>query len=214
MLVTGGDYANLPHTRAYLDSLPAGLDSYPDATVKGSLVRALVERVPPAVLESDLPPEIRRLYDEPPLVSDWVPEVRLTAMAKVARDLAFDSDEGLQGFVREGLTEVFGGPLYRIVFALVSPTRLAKSGTKRWSAIVRGTKRELLEINENGNLGVIRYEPHLYDESICRLVLEALMVAYGLSRAPNPQGHLLEWTPTSAKLEVIYDRSRPRGPAV
>lgn len=208
------DYEGFPMTRAYVESLPAGLDAYPETVIKGSMARGMIELRPENFDAARLPAPIKALFDNPPLVSDWFPEAKLVAMSCAMREGFFESDEQYIAWVRQGLHKVFSGPLYRVVFALISPTRLVKSSTRRWGALRRGTQRELVELNENGNLGRVRYPAGLYNELYAQVVLAGLLAIYSLSRAPNPLGSVLEVSEHSTLLEVIYDRDRPRGPAL
>ena len=205
------DYDGFPRTREYLDSLPAGLESYPEVQIKGSMARGMIELQPKNFELAALPPQLRPLFENPPLVSQWVPEVHLIAMCCAMREAFFESDEAYLQWVRQGLRQIFAGPLYRMVFALFSPTRLVKSSTRRWGAIRRGTQRELVELNVNGNLGRVRYPPRLYNDLYAKVLLEGLLTAYQLSRAPNPIGEVLEVAEHSTLLEIIYNRARPRG---
>ncbi len=204
--------ADLPQTREYLASLPAGLESYPEATVKGSLMRELVNRPPPPMKIDAVPEDLRPLFDDPPLVSEWVPEVRLVALCMTTLEIAYEGEQAPYcDFIQKAMHDVMGSPLYRVLFALLSPHRLAKGSQKRWDALRRGTTRQLLERNENGNVGVIGYPPNLFNRFYIANTLAGLLGIYQLSRAPDPVGRILEWTPTSATLEIIYDQSKPRG---
>lgn len=201
-------------TAAYVESIPEGLDSYPDAQIKGSLARAMVELQPANFDASRLPPPIRALFDSPPLVSDWYPECRVVAMNMAMREAFFDTDEAYLAWVRDGLDEMMSGPLYRVVFKLVSPTRLARGAARRWGAFRRGTQREVMELNENGNLGRAMYPEGLYTQLYGECLLAGLLAAYALSRAKNPTGKVTQISNTCTEIEIIYDRDKARGPAL
>jgi hypothetical protein len=208
------DFDGFAMTRAYIDGLPDGLDSYPEVTIKGSMARGMIELQPDNFALSRLPISLQPLFVELPLVSQWMPEVKLIAMCCAVREAFFDDDDTYLNWVRGGLRSIFSSPLYRIAFAVVSPTRLVKSATKRWGAIRQGTEREIVELNENGNLGRVRHPPGLYNDLYARVLLAGLLAIYGLSRAPNPIGEVLEVSTHATLIEILYDASRPRGPAI
>ena len=63
-------YPGLPLTSAYLEQLPAGLDSYPEAMVKGSFIRAIVKERPDGFDPSVLPPELASVFLTPPSMEE------------------------------------------------------------------------------------------------------------------------------------------------
>lgn len=204
-------FPELPLTSAYLEQLPAGLDSYPDAQVKGSFMRAIVNVRPDGFDPHVLPDPIAEIFLNPPELSEWVPEVRLVTVMTALRDAAFDDDASHHAFESKMLASVLAGPMYRVLFAVISPRRMAVKGEDKWTHMHRGTRRESLEFNENGNLGRIHYPSHLFSPRYVDVCAEAIATVYRLSRAPDPAVRVLEYTPTSSLLEVVYDQGRPRG---
>jgi hypothetical protein len=65
----------------YLATLPDGIDSYPQALIKGSLVRIVCRDVDRSKVARVLPPRVSALLLDPPLPSAWTPEVWFLAMA-------------------------------------------------------------------------------------------------------------------------------------
>lgn len=204
-------YPGLPLTSAYLEQLPAGLDSYPEAMVKGSFIRAIVKERPDGFDPSVLPPELASVFLTPPQVADWVPEVKLVTVMTAQRDVAFSNDQDHRAFTRHMLSSILGGPMYRVLFRVISPQWMANKGEDKWQIMHRGTRRETMELNDNGNLGRLHYPQGLFSPMYVDMCAEAIASVYRLSRAPDPDVRVLEYTPTSSLLEVLYDQGRPRG---
>jgi len=63
----------------YLEKLPAGLDSYPTAEAKSSVVAGMLaskgfrERLSPG----DVPPQVESMIRNPPRVVAWIPETHI-----------------------------------------------------------------------------------------------------------------------------------------
>jgi len=199
-----------PRTRQYVDSLPRGLESYPECRVKASMACALLDDPPPALSLSKLPAPLRALVEPAPLASAWLPEAQSIALMIAVRELAFSDDAGYLQWAHEVLGDLFSGPLYRMIFALMSPDRLARGGSKRWQAMHQGTSRELVDLGANGHLGRICYPRNLYCRLFIELNVQAFSAVYSLSRARDPAVRVVNWTPTESVLEVVYDQALPR----
>jgi len=208
------EFSHLPRTQEYLARLPDGLNSYPDAVVKGSLVRGISEFKTERFASRPLPSQLQAWIDAPPLASQWVSETRLVAFGIAVRESYFDTDGEYLAWTELPLTKTLRSPLYRVLFALLSPGRLVKSGSKRWGALRRGTSRELLERNENGNLGRIVFPPDLYDALYLSALLGALRIVYTMSGAQDPSVEIVESSSEFVVTEVRYDKALPRGPAL
>ncbi len=128
----------------YLATLPSGLESYPDATVKGSVLRAM--RTHPACValatHRGLPPAIARLVADPPTMTSWIPEVPFNVMMAGLYDHAFRDQGGFpayEAWVCEQNVKLFYAPFYRALFAVVGPQRLLSAVGARWGAFRRGS---------------------------------------------------------------------------
>ena len=193
----------------YVESLPAGLDSYPACQSKASALMMLLDRAPERAIEA-LPPPMAALAAAPPPVSAWVPEVHLNAMSHALCD-AFPNEAAYLGWAREGMNEVLGGPMYRIALALAHPAQLVKGGRRRWAALRKGTQRELIAMYRNGSRGRITAPTNLYDELHARILAESFEVVLKLSRAADPIVEVVEWSPESVVTQARWDRSERLG---
>jgi hypothetical protein len=143
----------------YLASLPRGLDSYPEAGVKGTIVRSVLTHsaVPGLTDVLTIPEAVRRLIREPPLASEWASEVHFNALSCALVDTAFDGPDGLHAYelwIAELSRHLFRTPLYRVLFAAMSPSHLLAAISMRWGAFhrgsslthVRGSEPDLIEV--------------------------------------------------------------------
>ena len=110
--------------------------------------------------------------------------------------------------------EVFS-TLYRILFAVLSPVRLAKGADKKWIALRKGSRREMIEATAEFNRGRVVYPEMGYSKLYVRLLCKGFLTAYRLSRAKDAAVRLESWTPTESLIEIVYDRrgSGPGAPA-
>ena len=210
MVASLDEFASTPRTAQWLASLPDGLDSYPECQVKGSMVRGYSEFMPEGVDLQRLPAPVRDLVTDPPLVSAWISETKMIALCLAFRELYFETDAGYLSWVEESLETMLAGRLYRVLFSVISPARMAKSAAKRWKALRLGTRREMVEFNDNGNLGRITYPENLYHPLYVEITLRGFMVIYRMSKAPAPVGRIVSHSPTAVLLEVRYDAALPR----
>lgn len=78
----------------------------------------------------------------PPLAHDWVHEVEFWALSLCIYDRAFAGHGGIRlydawSYARN--RQLLGGPLYRILFAVLSPERLFAGAAQRYATFHRGT---------------------------------------------------------------------------
>ena len=139
----------MPTVDEYLAGLPEGIDSYPEAMVKGSVVRA--HCVHPAFLEVQrderMPRESVRLIDDPPTRTTWVREAHFNALMAGLYEHGFRASGGYpayQAWVCDQSRRLFETKLYRVLFAVLSPERLLAATALRWSAFHQGSTLALV----------------------------------------------------------------------
>lgn len=145
---------------AYLERLPRGLASHPEAQVKGSVVRALVSTSPIAVPRDALPPELLLLVDDPPLPNAWVHEVAVLALGLAFEERMPPAEH--EAWVESRNRKLLTNPLYRILFAAIGPERLLTGLSNRWSAFRRGSSIEVTERRPGWVALTLTYPPHLH----------------------------------------------------
>lgn len=154
--------------RQYLEHLPEGLDSFPQLTAKGSVVRAFLNDAQyPLATGCGLPPRLDELIRAPPASSDWVREVELWAIAAAVYDVNFAARGGIAAFTEWSYganRRLLRGPAYRILFSVLSPERLFVGATQRWSAFHRGTQLSDVEVSKGAGSVRLVAAPHAIPE--------------------------------------------------
>jgi hypothetical protein len=190
-----------PSLRSYLERLPRGLDSYPEASVKGSVVRAIaVAAGDDAELRGRLPPQIERLIATPPLVSAWIPEVHHCALLLAryeAHHAAGGGWESFEAWAFDVSRTILQGPLYCMLFAVLGPERVLAGVHRRWAAFRRGSSLEAVESLPHGARLRLSYPPHLFPEAGLRAIRTSFRVAALSASARHVTVELDEQTPTS-----------------
>lgn len=191
----------LPSVAAYLETLPAGASSYPECSVKASLLRNAIESRPLGP-EVPLPPELRALVDHPPPVTAWMPEVLFNALMLAIREVHFGprDSEGFLTWVYEQNKKILSTPLYRILFLVVSPERLLVGMEKRWASFRRGTEAHVVRLGTHDIELHVRSPPNLYALQNVQGMAEALRAAVTCAGARRAEGQ----GTVKSSTEVVY----------
>lgn len=171
----------------YVESLPAGLESYPECQVKGSVLRGLSMGSPCPFPRAILPPPLLALLDAPPLPSDWIPEVPFLALM-VAHESQLSSGAQEQ-WAYDRNRRLLRSPLYSVLFRVAGPARVFTGMTTRWGAFRRGTEVVMQAQTAGRAVVELRYPVNLYPASalvnLCcavRAVLDAAGAASSSAR--------------------------------
>lgn len=135
-----------PTLDEYLAQLPNGLDSFPSCTIKASVMRdALAAK--PVPDDPSLPEPIRAFLQSPPPVSSRVPEVLSNALLSTLFDVHFGGRDRQAAYdwTRASTRALLRTPLYRVLFAVLSPERLLNGAAHRWHAFRQGTDVVMLD---------------------------------------------------------------------
>lgn len=192
---------DLPTVTRYLDALPRGVDSYPDCTVKASVVRNAIEAHPLGP-EVPLVPALRALVDHPPPVSVWIPEVHLNAVSLAILDVHFSGTmlEAYRDAIYEQNCRLFGTALYRALFFVLSPERLFNGLQKRWGSFRRGTEARLVQRSQGAAEVRVDVPAHLTPEPSAQAMAQALRAGLDCAGAKRTRVEGAVLTPT----EVAY----------
>lgn len=154
-----------PSVTQYLAALPNGLASFPDAQVKAAVLLDAIQGHPVDADEGELPSEMLQLLREPPPVSSWVPEVLFNATMLATFDQDFAEVGGERAFLnwvyRRNL-KLLDRPFFRVLFKVVSPSRLLIGAKHRWSAFHRGTKLDVVERDTTSGVVLLSYPATLF----------------------------------------------------
>jgi len=193
-----------PCVHAYLERLPAGLASYPECLAKASILRDMLATRPLAA--DDVPPELTELVLHPPPVSSWIPEVWFCTAASAIYGRHFGGRD-LDGYVQwiEGFNEVlFRKPLYRVLFALISPSRLVAGAANRWAAFHRGITFELVERTPLSVLVRLDFPPYIYGIEMLHALSAGLRAAIRVAGGHDPSTEIALTTATRAEYWVRW----------
>ena len=190
---------NLPTVDAYLACLPEGIASYPDAAVKGSVLAS--RRNHPGfdqlLKDGNLPEPAVRLLRDPPTATSWVPEVAFNTVMAALYDVVFRENGGPAAYEEwsaEQNARLLRTPLYRILFAVVSPERLLVAASARWAAFRRGTSVAVLDHDRSTMSFRLTCPPNLYPP----VGLHAFSAAFrAATQAAGGRVTVIQWTAES-----------------
>lgn len=189
---------------AYLKRLPGGIDAYPDAQVKYSIVRAWLEGQDLEALAEILPAPVLPLVERGVPITRWVPEVHATTIYLSLRELFFSSDDA---FVEDALDrnlQLLEKPMYRILMRVISRDRAAKGTALAFSQMHRGTEIDV-ESDGEGWLVVLRHPPYMIPELIGRCYATALRAALEVKGFRNVRAAPIRLEPELTRIRVRFD---------
>lgn len=176
--------AQFPQLEAYIKRLPHGLDSYPEALAKASLLRSVADVRPiPRQAREALPPALATLLEAPPPVTHWVSQVHTHALLLVLRDCVCSDQEDFVRFCYLRQRELFQSPMYRVMFALATPGMLFRAFALRWGSLHRGTSLSIRDRTDTSVRLELEHAPHLWDPEVSLATAAGLRVVLDLSGA-------------------------------
>jgi tRNA A-37 threonylcarbamoyl transferase component Bud32 len=189
----------------WLATLPAGLDSYPEATQKGSVCAAFLEGVDLRPLEGRLPAPLAELLKYRPTAASWVSEVKATALYLACAEACFPGEAAYVDFARRTNRRLLGGPLYGMLFRALGTRRVLEGAASRWEHLHRGSRLEVVEHVEHRARVRLETPPNLVPPLIASCygtVLQAVIEVSGAKavdiavRVESPTHHVFEgsWT--------------------
>ncbi len=197
---------HLARLEAYLSSLPGGLSAYPECQAKGILVRMLASEEIYAGAASRLPQPFRRLVEEQPIGSEWIPEVHYQALIYGLADVRGQEDDGILAGVRARHRRMFESPTYRILMVGSSPAALLRGADLRWANWHRGSTLEVEGIADDGVRLVVRFPRGLFDGLQLRVFAESFLAALDLSQAHSPRVEIMQSGAGFARYRAAWER--------
>ncbi len=196
-----------PVTARYLDSLPNGLDSYPECLARTDARDNVKREFPEIGNDSDLPPIIGDFFHNR-YKDNWIPEVVGGALLLLARDVGFKSDDDFLAWCYKGHSSLYLKPHYKIIIYILSPTLLLSGATSRWSTFHRGSTLTPQPIVKQGNFfqgyATLTFPSRLFNELLLRVQRGAYQAAIDATRVKESQILLTEITDTSASLSFRW----------
>lgn len=133
------DRERFPTLHAYLAQLPQGLNSYPEALSKGSLLRSSLEGHDVGRLVDELPDVLRAVIESPPPAGVWVPAVHSDAVFHAVVDRFHPTDERVIAWSEARTLSMAKGPMYGALFRVSA--RPLSSAVPRDSMVSRSGAR-------------------------------------------------------------------------
>jgi hypothetical protein len=195
----------LTRTEEYLSAVPGGLSAYPDCQAKGVLVRMLASEEAYARAAPSLPLPFRRMIEEPPMGSEWIPEVHYQALLYAVADATGQDDDTLLAGIRPRNRRMFESPAYRILMETSSPAALLRGAEVRWANWHRGSTLEVEGIADDGVRLALRFPRAVFDGFHLRAIAESFLAALDLTGAVSPLAEIREAAPGLARYRVKWD---------
>jgi len=196
--------------RAYLESLPEGLRSFPRCQVRGEVLDSTLEWLEEVDGEPD--PALQDwVRSHRPLgrAMQWVPEVLLNAVFLDLADQGYPSDESCLHDVYRRQRAVYETTFYRAMMKVLSPTLLTMGAADRWKAYRRGTELVVDKWDKAGarrvTTATLKHPPGLYTKLNVASLAQALVAAIDAAGARDARLELLdELAPGEARFRLTY----------
>lgn len=201
---TAPQYTHLLRTRAYLSALPAGLSSYPQCCGKTSVWRNILELTDTTGLSEQLPEELAVLLTPPLVHGSWLPVAHSFAGHLLLRDCLFTSDEAICDHFRRVDRQLLAGPLYRVLFAVASPSMMVHASDRRFGALFKGIAFRTESTGKDQVRIELTYPPALVPPLVGRLYLIAFEVAVELAGGEEVRGKLLQQRTDATHYELSW----------
>ncbi|MCA9606544.1 MAG: hypothetical protein KC619_13155 [Myxococcales bacterium] len=178
----------LPRLERYLARLPDGWASYPECTIKATLVQAAFAAIPEGSM-GRLPAPLLARASERVLSTSWAPEVEMIAIIHAAVDLRSETPGG-EAALWEQVTQenvaLFQRKEYRPLIRAGNPGRAIEHLSRSWNLFHRGTTFECLETTP-GRVVLLHTYPHLLFPSLALRMrsasLQGILIACGATDA-------------------------------
>lgn len=188
----------------YLRSLPHGLDSYPEAHTKASLVSIGLELRPlgrDAVAR--LPTALQQTVLDPPPATSWIPSVHYLAIqVAIAETYSMGSAElGEAWYVL--MERLMNGPIYSGLFRLLDPQFVLRTAAARWSQFHRGWTIAIDRETSPATL-MMRYPSGLIDEKLAPAYAAVWQAVLDAGRgSASVETRFVRWGPERARFHIV-----------
>ena len=192
----------LARLEAYLRDLPGGLDAYPAVEQKAAVYHTFMDKHLRIADHADrLPPVVRALVERPAPLNTWIPEAHATAFYMALADVFFPEDTAFVAFAQRKNRELLESVVYRVLFKLLSPARVAVGGAARWHTFHRGGVDLAITIAPDRNEADVSmsFPPMLVNPLMARCYATAFTAAIEAAGAVGPGFEMTESTSTTAR---------------
>ena len=198
------DGVRFPTVAHYLETLPDGVRSYPDAKIRGGLVNAVLKEVRFSDTRGALPDAVCDWIEQPPLQSEWIPQVIARVLLRSLHDEHFKTREAYLNWAYESQRKVLSGPLYKILFLGVSPERLIKMSASRYAHFHVGLSMEILDRSGNTATARLHHPPLLCTPFDHAATLEGFRAGLELAGGREIVSGVADYDDRSALLEFSW----------
>ncbi len=192
----------------YISRLPDGLDSYPDAQCKASVVNAFTRDYRDVLLANLAHDRLARLIAEPPLDSMWVCEVEAQAIFHVLRAVQFPTEPAFLQYARDMNQALLSSRLYRTLFRVLSHSRVSRLSATAWGRFHIGTRLTVESTKGSTHVFFMEFPPHLLEPVGLRAILTGIELALTLGGAEEVTLDDFETTATSMRVRVGWSVGR------
>ena len=185
----------------YLHGLPSGLEAHPGAMMKASLVRgALASRSLPEAAIDKAPPALAATLRDPPPPSAWLPVTHVVGTLLLIADHYDLDDDAFIAWRSEQYRALLGGPLYRVLFAVLSPERLVAGAAHKWKSLTKDSLvLEQVKVERGAGEIIVSWPENILPAIIARSLMEGVRAALELSGAKAPTITIRDLTKTGAR---------------
>jgi hypothetical protein len=152
----------LPSVDRYLDSLPGGLNAYPECLHKGEPLAVWLDRSPTSDLADRVPAPLAALLERRRAIPTWVPDVHACVLYLAMREVHFDSDEAFLAHASRVNHAVLDTPTNRVLFWVGAPKAILRGAGLRWNSLHRGTTFETRIRGDSAAEVDIGFPPNLF----------------------------------------------------
>ena len=188
----------------YLDSLPRGIDSYPDYKQKAVLYRQFLKMTPLEEHAELFPERISQMVLEPDPVSAWVPSVHVTALCMASRDLVFETDKAFVKHWYHVNKAVLQGPIYKVLMIAAGPELVLRGAERRWSSLHNKLRLRVSELGKKEALVTVGFPIGLMPRLIAEGTSEGFRAILEGARAKDIEIELQEHSSTQASIRMKW----------
>lgn len=193
-----------PRLAQYLDGLPKHLDTHPTALTRSDYSIILRKRLEKVLTETSLPSSVLRALNAPWKLGEWIPTTVYIALCDIARDQLWLTDEAFHQGMFDVATEMYSGPLLKMMFFMFGPSLVALSAAKRWDTLHQGTKLVVVKQQKESIQMLLQFPHKLVSEAGVKSLGAAICATVAGSRGKNTKYSLLKFNDTEAELLVEW----------
>lgn len=201
--LAGLDRARFPSVAKYLERIPGGLAAYPHCIAKASLLRSVLQDFAIDRLAPGLPSVLADLVRNPPHSGHWIPEVQFRAIMRAILDEYFGDPAKFVAWTYSAQQRLLGGPLYRMLFVLMTPERIARVAHSRWGSFHRGSQIDFEIFSRHGIVTLV-HPPHCYALLDHESTMAGFRVAIELAGGRQVESTLIECGATTARSRLSW----------